>query len=109
MIRTEWNKLSVDGVASFVLKEKLKLLKTSIKCWVNSNLFADMAKAKELRHKMDLWDKLVESRGLSTVEMAAFVATRRDYFQAEKIVSQSIKQKSRVTRVVARDKLALLI
>lgn len=103
MIRKEWENFSIPGCASFVLKEKLKLLKYSIKGWINSNLSADLEKAKELRAKMEQWDREAELRELSSHEKEVFVTTRRDFFQAEKLVSQSLKQKSKVKWAVAGD------
>lgn len=69
----------------------------------NTNLSKDVATAKELRVKMDQWDRVAEVRDLSTPEKEAFVSTRRQFFNAEKIISQSLKQNSRVRSARAGD------
>lgn len=87
MLRAEWCKLSVDGCARFILKEKFKQPKRLIKEWVGSNLSADVARAKVLRSKMDERDRRAENNDFSPTDKEEFLTTRHEFFHAEKLVS----------------------
>lgn len=65
MIINEWRSTFVIGCASFVLKEKLKLLKNRIKSWRNSNMSTDVAKAEKLRSQLATWDSMAANRDLT--------------------------------------------
>lgn len=52
MVGSVWNSSKLVGSASFILKEKLKLLKMSIKVWREANRGAGVKEVKEAREEM---------------------------------------------------------
>lgn len=104
MVTVAWKKLAVTGCRSLCLKEKMELLKHRIKQWRADNSSTNLASLKALRSEMTLWDKRAVESKLSEAEAKQFCATRSHYFQAEKELSQQVKQKSRVNWAAEGDK-----
>lgn len=104
LISKEWVSSFIKGSSSFILKEKLKHLKSSIRAWRNSNLSSDSVKDFKLRTEVTSWNMLASKRELMTnSETEDFIATRRNYFLAKKCVTQSIRKKSRICWAVDGD------
>ncbi|KAK7255418.1 hypothetical protein RIF29_28827 [Crotalaria pallida] len=67
-VKTELNKISVQGWEAFILKEKLKLLKHVLKEW-NKTVFGDLdKKIEDAVQKINHFDSLMEERDLQDQE-----------------------------------------
>lgn len=71
-------------------------MKQRIKQWIADRSVVNMARLKTLRAEMVRWDKRAEDSDLSQSQADQLCAVRCQYFQAEKELSQQLKQKSRV-------------
>ena len=68
-VRSWWDSYQVHGAPSFILANKLKLLKNDLKKW-NVEVFGHVeARIKKLWKDLSVLENMEESRGLSTKEM----------------------------------------
>lgn len=96
VIRDFWCNLSVQGQPSFLLKQKLKLLKVKIKEWLNLNPKPEHEAVQEATTQMIASDIAAESCELSSSDCENFTICKRAYFKAESQLLKSLRQKSRV-------------
>lgn len=95
-VESSWRELVVRGVGSFVLKEKLKLLKTKLRKW-NSEIFGDLnLRKKESIEKLNLLDQKAEEQQLSVDEITARKELIADYWHVLNLNESLLCQKSRV-------------
>lgn len=67
-VEAKWAGLQVHGWGAYILKKKLKALKTRQKYW-NANVFGDISgQVKEVGMKLEELEKKVEDQGLSEDE-----------------------------------------
>lgn len=100
MVKSVWEGSILPGHPMVVLKNKLKLLKSEIKSWRASMSQNDVSVA---RKTMEQWEVKAESEELRDIDSDSFRQARADYFEAEKLHSLSLKQKSRVKWAVDGD------
>lgn len=103
LIHSVWKELVITGCPSYCLKEKLKLLKQRIRQWRVEHPGMNRNRSKNLLDELTAWDLRAETSDLTTSEARQMCEVRRKYFQAEKEISQQLKQKSRVKWVVVGD------
>lgn len=98
-----WGSTNIAGSASYIFKEKLKVLKKRIKLWREQSLGSGIQEVKEAKETMRHWDVLAEQKHLSETEASQLKVARVEYFRAEKQLSLSLKQKARVKWPVEGD------
>ncbi|XP_057811339.1 uncharacterized protein LOC131025560 [Salvia miltiorrhiza] len=68
IVSESWNKEGISGWSSYVYKEKLKRLKTDLKCW-NRNCFGLIEEnIAKLRTEIEEWDVVDDTLGLEESE-----------------------------------------
>lgn len=100
MLKSAWVGYTLSGHPMVVLKNKLKLLKSEIKSWRASLSQNDVSKARKI---MERWEIKAESEELGPADSNSFRQARSDFFEAEKLHSLSLKQKSKVKWAVDGD------
>jgi len=68
-VKEKWQTLDVEGWGGFVLREKLKMIKTALKDWHTIHAKNVPGKIEALKNRLSVLDDQVEDGGLSLEEM----------------------------------------
>lgn len=60
MVKTTWNSCLISGSTGFIFKEKLKLIKKSIKMWKEHTWDVGEKAVQEAKSEMVKWDIVAE-------------------------------------------------
>ena len=103
-VQSWWDSYQVHGAPSFILANKLKLLKNYLKKW-NVEVFGHVeARIKKFWKDLSALENMGESRGLSTEERVEMGRIRDELEQATLLEEISWRQKSRVLYVKEGDR-----
>lgn len=95
-VEKHWSEFRVEGWGAFVLKEKLKLLKTALRSW-NSEVFGDMnVLRKKLVLRINELDEKAESEGINEDERSERHKAMMEFWKVSKLNESILYQKSRV-------------
>ena len=95
VLRRWWEEIQISGTASYILSEKLKALKPTLKKW-NTEVFGQIkVKKQEAWNSLDFWDKEERVRELSLEEEEARKEAREMYKKWVLLEETSWRQKSR--------------
>jgi len=95
-VRDTWSSLQVSGWGSYVLKEKLKLLKLALKDWHQCHAQNLPARILTLKDNMASLDLKGESTGLTDEEIQELHGLSENLFSLSRINSSICWQQSRV-------------
>ena len=95
-VRSWWKSYQFQGVPSFVLANKLKILKNDLKRW-NVEVFGHVEdRIKKLWKDLSVLENLEDSQGLSVEEMGEVGRIRDELEKATLLEEICWRQKSRV-------------
>lgn len=100
MLTKAWGKLDSYDNPMVTLRNKMKSLKSEIKLWRSLLLHTDVSMA---RKSMKEWELKAQTEELGVDDAVAFQTARAKYFEAEKLLSLSLKQKSIIKWAVDGD------
>lgn len=63
-IKNQWQSLSIVGRATYVAKEKLKLIKQRLKVWIKDHKEGYEQQLKEAKEELNSWDLKGENAAL---------------------------------------------
>lgn len=90
-----WSGLQDQGRGAFVFKEKLKIMKISLKKW-NTEAFGDMNVTRSgLVRRLGELDTLAESGSLNPMQAKERHEVHTEFWRASKLNESILRQKSR--------------
>ncbi|XP_057444431.1 uncharacterized protein LOC130736645 [Lotus japonicus] len=94
-VEKEWNNLQFQGWGAFILKEKLKDLKTRLKSW-NTEVFGNLTTQKNLlASKLEELDRKADEEGLLEEEIRTRKNTQADFWKVARLNEPLLHQKAR--------------
>ncbi|XP_045831090.1 uncharacterized protein LOC123922415 [Trifolium pratense] len=94
-VREKWNSLQVDGWGGYVLKEKFKLIKTSLKEWHTTHTQNLPSRIETLKVKLSALDEKGEENDLSEEELVEFHGISSDIHSLSRLHASISWQQSR--------------
>ncbi|MCH82498.1 cysteine-rich receptor-like protein kinase, partial [Trifolium medium] len=94
-VREKWNSFQIDGWGGFVLKEKLKWIKTALKDWHSSHIQNLPSRIESLKDRMAVLDEKGGEEDLSESELAELHGVSLDIHSLSRLNTSICWQQSR--------------
>ncbi|CAJ2678702.1 unnamed protein product [Trifolium pratense] len=94
-VREKWNSFQIDGWGGFVLKEKFRWIKTTLKDWHSSHTQNLPSRIESLKDRLAVFDEKGGEEALSESELAEFRGVSLDIHSLSRLNASICWQQSR--------------
>ncbi|XP_071698969.1 uncharacterized protein [Rutidosis leptorrhynchoides] len=103
IIRDAWSEEILGRRKDCIFRNKLKNVKNALKEWRSSNFNNVDQEIKEVKAKVEKWEKEAENRTLSEQERLEWMENRNKWLSKERSKANMLRQKARIKWIIEGD------